>query len=111
MTSTQSGIERVTENVYALTDRRGSDPGYVVTKEGVVLIDTPQLPSDAIGIREEILKKGPLRFVINTEWHLDHIFGDHFYRDLCPIIAQRHTMESFWSFRPGRTCTTTWSIW
>lgn len=101
MTSRTSGIERVTENVYACTDRRGCDPGYVVTKDGVVLIDTPQLPSDAVRMREEILKRGPLRFLINTEWHLDHIFGNHYYYDLCPVITHKYTMDSFWSFRPG----------
>jgi cyclase len=94
-------METVTENVFALTDRRGSNPGYVVTKEGVVLIDTAQLPTDAIRIREEIREKGGLRFLINTEFHLDHIFGNLFYMGLCPVITHRYTKEFFWAFRPG----------
>ena len=36
-------MERVTENVYAATDIRGCNPGYVLTNEGAVIIDTPQL--------------------------------------------------------------------
>jgi cyclase len=94
-------MERVTENVFALTDRRGSNPGYVVTREGVVLIDTAQLPTDAIKMREEIREKGGLRFLINTEFHLDHIFGNLFYVGLCPVITHKYTKESFWAFRPG----------
>lgn len=91
----------ITNNVYAITDRRGCNPGYVVTEDGVVMIDSPQLPSDALRLREEILKKGPLRFLINTEFHIDHIFGDCYFEDLCPVISHKFTRESFWEFRPG----------
>lgn len=94
-------MKKITENVYVLTGSRGCNPGYVVTSEGVVLIDTPQLPTKAVAMREEILRKGPLRFLINTEYHLDHIFGNHYFAGLCPVVSHRHTLESFWSFRPG----------
>jgi cyclase len=96
-----NGIESITNNVCAVTDRRGCNPGYVVTGDGVVMIDSPQLPSDALRLREEILKKGPLRFLINTEWHIDHIFGNRYFEDLCPVISHKFTRESFWGFRPG----------
>ena len=48
-------MERVTDNVYAETKIRGCDPGYVVTSGGVVVIDTPQLPTHAVKMREEAL--------------------------------------------------------
>ena len=93
-------MERVTENVYTITDIKGCNPSYVVTSEGVVIIDTPQLPTKAVEMREEALKKGTIRFLINTEHHMDHIFGNHFFAGLCPVIAHQNTLEDFWSVAP-----------
>jgi cyclase len=88
-------MEKVTENVYASTDIRGCNPGYVVTSAGVVVIDTPQLPTRAVAMREEALKKGPIRFLINTEHHIDHIFGNYFFTGLCPVIAHELASKDF----------------
>jgi len=90
-------MERVTENVYAITDIKGCNPGYVVTSEGIVVIDTPQMPTHAIKMREEILKKGRLLYIINTENHVDHIFGNHYFAGLCPVISHQDTAKGFWS--------------
>jgi cyclase len=90
-------MERVTDNVYAITDIRGCNPGYVVTSDGVVVIDTPQLPTKAVGMREEVLNRGPIRFLINTEHHMDHIFGNHYFAGLCPVIGHEHILDSFWT--------------
>jgi cyclase len=88
-------MEKITENVYAATDMRGCNPGYVLTKDGGVIIDTPQLPTKAVAMREEILKRGPIRYLINTEHHIDHIFGNYFFTGLCPVVAQEHVLQDF----------------
>jgi glyoxylase-like metal-dependent hydrolase (beta-lactamase superfamily II) len=90
-------MEKITDNVYAATDIRGCNPGYVVTKEGVVVVDTPQLPTRAVAMREEILRKEPIRFLINTEHHIDHIFGNHFFAGLCPVVGHQYILENFWT--------------
>jgi glyoxylase-like metal-dependent hydrolase (beta-lactamase superfamily II) len=90
-------MERVTDNVYATTDARGCNPGYVVTSKGVVMIDTPQLPTKAVAMREEIAKKGPLRYLINTEYHMDHVFGNFFFAGLATGIAHEHILKDFWA--------------
>ncbi len=90
-------MKRITQNVWAETEIRGCNPGYVVTSDGVVIIDTPQLPSKAVAMREEVLKKGPVRFLINTENHIDHIFGNHYFAALCPVICQDYSLENFWT--------------
>jgi len=41
-------MERVTDNVFVETRIRGCNPGYVVTDEGVIVIDTPQLPGPKV---------------------------------------------------------------
>jgi cyclase len=90
-------MERITENVYALTTIRGCNPGYVVTSAGIVVIDTPQLPTVAVAMREGILKKGAIRFLINTENHVDHISGNHYFAGKCPVIGHEDILNGFWS--------------
>lgn len=90
-------MEKITQNVYAATDIRGCNHGYVVTSDGVVIIDTPQLPTRAKEMREEILKQGPVRFLINTEHHIDHIFGNYFFAGMCPVIGHELVLEQFWT--------------
>ncbi len=74
------GIENVTANVFTHTGLRGSNPSFVVTSDGVVAIDTPQLPSRAVEWRREAESHGPIRYLINTEHHVDHIFGNYYFR-------------------------------
>ncbi len=94
-------MERVTGRVFADTKMRGCNPGYVVTSDGVVVVDTPQLPTKAAAMREEVLGKGPLRFLIHTENHIDHIFGDHFFARLCPVIGHERILDGFWTVSSG----------
>jgi cyclase len=89
-------MEKITDRVYARTDIRGCNYGYVITSKGVVVIDTPQLPTKAVGMREEIASKAPLRFLINTEHHIDHIFGNFFFSGLCPVVSSEQAFNDFW---------------
>ncbi|HOV93284.1 MAG TPA: MBL fold metallo-hydrolase [Spirochaetales bacterium] len=89
-------MPQITKNVFAETKIRGCNPGYVVTSKGIVVIDTPQLPTYAIRMREECEKKGPIRYVINTEHHVDHIFGNYFFKKSAEhIVAHEETSKEF----------------
>ena len=87
-------LEQVTPNVYTTTKLRGCNPSFVVTSDGVVAIDTPQLPTRAVAMRAEAEAHGPIRYLINTENHVDHIFGNWWYpgrgRGRQPPGAVRH---------------------
>jgi len=85
-------MQKVTENVYAETGFRGCNPGFVVTSEGVVMIDTPQLPVDAVKWREEIAKHGPVRYIMITEPHGDHFSGNHFFEGT--VVAHEGTRDA-----------------
>ena len=82
-------MQQVTPNVFAETNYRGCNPGFVVTREGIVMIDTPQMPSEALTYKEEILKKGDIRYLINTEPHGDHFMGNCFF-NAC-VVAHEET--------------------
>jgi cyclase len=70
-------MEQITAQVYTDTTLRGCNPSYVVTDDGVVVIDTPQLPTRAVAMRKEAESHGPVRYLVNTERHVDHIFGNY----------------------------------
>jgi cyclase len=72
-------MRRVSENVYAEIYFWGCNPGFLVTSEGVVMIDTPQQPIDAARWRERLQEYGPIRYLINTEPHVDHILGNAYF--------------------------------
>jgi cyclase len=93
-------MEKVTENVYAETGFRGCNPGFVVTSEGVVMIDTPQMPTDAVKWRDEIAKYGQVRYLINTEPHGDHFTGNFFFGGT--VIAHEGTREAILAASPDQ---------
>jgi cyclase len=70
-------MKRVSENIYVGTSI--CNHGFVATTEGVVMIDTPAIPSAADAWRTTIAAYGLLRYVINTEPHTDHFGGDGFF--------------------------------
>ena len=88
-------MQRITENAFAETSWRGCNPGYVVTADGVVVIDTPQLPTRAIAMRREAESHGPIRYLINTEHHVDHIFGNYYFKGAGTVVNHRALDERF----------------
>jgi cyclase len=75
-------FQNVTPNVFTDITIRGCNPSYVLTSEGPVVIDTPQLPTKAVGMRERVEMEGPIQYLINTEHHVDHIFGNYYFKGI-----------------------------
>lgn len=93
-------MEQLTQNVFVETKIRGCNPGIVFTSEGSVFIDTAQWISKLLEMRAFALKRGPIRYLINTEAHIDHIFGNHWFAGECPVIGHERLGEIFWTV-PG----------
>jgi cyclase len=85
-------MQKITDHVFAETGFRGCNAGFVVTEEGVVMIDTPQIPRDAVKWRDEIARHGPVRYVINTEPHGDHFTGNYFFEGT--VVAHEGTRQA-----------------
>ena len=96
-------MEQVTSKVFAETEIRGCNPGFVITKKGVVFIDTPQWISRILSMRKEAERYGPIRYLINTEGHIDHIFGNHWFADV-DIIGHEKLDELFWTVAGDVPC-------
>ena len=82
-------MEALTQDIWVETSFAGCNVGFVTTSAGIVMIDTPMRPSDAIKWREEIDKRGQVRFLINTEHHPDHVWGNFFFPGT--VIAHQGT--------------------
>ena len=73
-------MRRVSTSAYAEVLLWGCNPGFIATGDGVLLIDTPQQPIDAVRWRERITDHfGPIRYLVNTEPHPDHIRGNAYF--------------------------------
>ncbi len=88
-------MQKVTENVYTDTTLRGCNPSVIVTSDGVVVIDPGQLPTKVVELRKFAEDLGPIRYVINTEHHVDHIFGNYFFRGAGTVIAHQGVLDNF----------------
>lgn len=93
-------MKNVTGNVFFETGLRGCNPGYVVTSDGVVVVDTPQLPTRAVAMRAEAEDKGEIRYLINTEHHVDHIFGNYYFKGAGTVVNHRGLFDNFMVVTP-----------
>jgi len=73
----------------------------VVTSDGVVVVDTPQLPTRAVAMRRDAESRGPIRYVINTEHHVDHIFGNYYFRGTGAIVHHEGVAANFMEVTPS----------
>jgi cyclase len=78
-------MKQLTRNLYVETEIRGCNHGFVTTSDGVVMIDSPHKPSDALKLKAAIAKHGPVRYILNTEPHGDHWTGNAFFD--APVVA------------------------
>ena len=83
--------------VYAAIDNpkgeSGANAGFVVGDEAVAVIDTFEHESAARALLGEIrmITKLPIKFVVNTHYHLDHVAGNAvFAKEGAVIVAHRN---------------------
>ena len=93
---------KVTDHVYAETKYTGANVGCVVTGQGLVLIESPMLPEDALDWREELRKVSDreIAYLISTDHPFDHVFGNAFLTKR--TIAQRIAYKGFQYLQDNR---------
>ncbi|HEY2498804.1 MAG TPA: MBL fold metallo-hydrolase [Candidatus Angelobacter sp.] len=95
--TTDFTVKKLGEGIYAAIasdgGKAGSNSGFIVGGNGVVVIDTFEDPAPARDLLAEIRKITdlPIRFVVNTHYHLDHTGGNAvFAKAGATILAQRN---------------------
>lgn len=85
--------ERVTENIYVFQSELYAQvtAGAVVTDEGTVVIDTLPFPSETREMIEFLRgqSKRGIRYVINTHYHADHVYGNSLFTEADIISSER----------------------
>ena len=97
-------MRMLTPNVYVETEIRGCNPSIVLTKEGSVFIDTAQWISTLLEMKKFAEEKGPIKYLINTEGHIDHIFGNHWFAGVAPVIGHEKLNDLFWTVAGELDC-------
>ncbi len=106
----QIHVEPVQHNIYLLA-RSGGNITVQVGSQGVLMVDTgfePLVPKVMAEIRK--LNKGPIRYIINTHAHPDHVGGNAAiarmagHDPLLPlkIIAQENVLNRLTATAPGQ---------
>jgi len=93
-------MQKIAQNVYVETGFEGANCGFVVTEEGVVMIESPQIPKSSLQWREEIAKHGRVRYLINTEPHDDHFAGNYYFEGT--VVGHEGTREAILKARMDR---------
>ena len=90
-------VKKIGDGVYAAIGadggKAGSNAGFVVGGNGVLVVDTFQDAAPARDLLAEIRKitNLPIRFVVNTHYHLDHTGGNAVFAQAgATILAQRN---------------------
>ena len=65
-----------------------ANSGFIVGDEDVVVVDGGSNPASAREVLAALRKvtRKPVRYVINTHWHGDHVAGNQVYRDSFPGV-------------------------
>jgi glyoxylase-like metal-dependent hydrolase (beta-lactamase superfamily II) len=94
-------LKQVGPGVYAAIDgpehKAGSNAGFVIGDDGVLVIDALFTPDAAKALVAEIrrLTPKPIRYVVNTHYHLDHTGGDQVLRDAGAVIIAHKNVRGW----------------
>jgi cyclase len=94
-------LEQVGPGVYAAIDgpehKAGSNAGFVVGDDGVLVVDAFFKLDAARALVAEIhrITPKPIRYIVNTPYHLDHTGGDEALRDAGAIIIAHHNVRGW----------------
>ena len=91
-------MQQIGQGIYAETSYRGGNVGFVVTGEGVILINTPLSPLEARRWRDEIagVTDQEVIYIINTDYHPECVVGNHVFG--APVIAHELAWKKMKSY-------------
>lgn len=108
----ERSVTEIGPGIFAIRHADGPDTNpqgnttVIIGKDAVLVVDSAYLPSSA---REDIAQirkwtDKPVRYLLNTHWHPDHIRGNQSYFEAWPgiaIIAQRETPRLMTTYETG----------
>jgi cyclase len=83
-------LKRITENVFCLLGgEKGVNTGFIIGKNGILMIDSTFSPDDANQVLQHIrsVTQKPIKYLFNTHHHADHTFGNQVFS--AKVVAHR----------------------
>ena len=93
----EHGAWAAIDNPAAKADEAGSNAGFVIGSDGVLVVDTFENPAAARKMLEEIRAKTkvPMRFVVNTHYHLDHVGGNAIFAAAGAVVMAQENVRGW----------------
>ena len=94
-------LKQVGPGVYAAIDgpkgTSGANAGFVIGDDGVLVIDSFFNPEATKALVAEIrrLTDKPIRYVVNTHYHIDHVAGDGVLKEAGAIIIAHRNVRAW----------------
>ncbi len=94
-------LKLIGPNIWAAIDdakgNSGANAGFVIGDSGVVVIDTFENETAAKALLDEIHKFThlPIKFVVNTHYHLDHVAGNRIFANAGAVIVAHDNIRGW----------------
>ncbi len=89
---------RVFEKIFTVSPKSGTGANstFIITKDGVVVVDSGASPEFAEKVLGEIKARTdqPVRLVINTNFHADYVFGNQAFRPNSDVLAHENARKN-----------------
>ncbi|MGB6875799.1 MAG: MBL fold metallo-hydrolase [Candidatus Acidiferrales bacterium] len=91
------GVWAAIDNPAAKAARAGANAGFVIDSDSVLVVDTFENPAAAQELLNQIRQKTnlPIRFVVNTHYHLDHVSGNNIFAGVGAIILAQQNVRAW----------------
>ena len=97
--------ERVSDDIYVFTSDLYAQvtASAVVTREGIVVIDTLPFPVETQEMIDYLteLGQGPIKYLVNTHWHGDHTNGNCVFDDSVELVCHKRCQLAMDEFGPA----------
>jgi len=100
-TSLTFALKPLGHDVYAAIDdakgEAGANAGFVIGDDGVAVIDTFENPEASKQMLAEIRKltQLPIKFVVNTHYHIDHVAGNSLFQQNGAVVFAQRSVRSW----------------
>ena len=86
-------VTKVAGTVYMLQGM-GGNIGVCAGDDGILIVDDQYAPlAEKIRAALKGITDKPVKFVLNTHWHLDHTGGNQYFGETAPIIAHENVRK------------------
>lgn len=91
------GVWVAIDNPAAKADQAGSNAGFVIGSDSVLVVDTFENTAAAKRLLDDIREKTrlPVRYVVNTHYHLDHVAGNATFAQAGAIVMAQDNVRAW----------------